>query len=274
MLHFRVEGMSRRLSTPDVLELEQGSLTRNYNPLPVVAAKAKGAWVRDVEGKKYLDCLAAYSAVNFGHSNPTLIRAAKRQLGRVTLTSRAFHHDQLGLFATELADLLSTDMVLPMNSGAEAVESAIKVARAWGYRVKGVQANKATIVVAKDNFHGRTISIVSFSSDESSRKDFGPFTPGFTQVDYGDIEALEKAITDIEAVDEDDDEAVAKQTRRKHGQRNIGKIAARLHCEVMCAGHLRHVEGMGLQHPREDFGRRLDFDIAQIDSFRPDRSVL
>lgn len=196
MLHFRVEGMTRRLTTPDVLELEQHSLTRNYNPLPVVAAKGKGAWVWDVEGKKYLDCLAAYSAVNFGHSNPKLIRAAKKQLGRVTLTSRAFHHDKLGLFAKELADLLSMDMVLPMNSGAEAVESAIKVARAWGYRVKGVQANKATIVVAKNNFHGRTISIVSFSSDESSRKDFGPFTPGFVQVEYGDIEALEKAITD------------------------------------------------------------------------------
>ena len=196
MLHFRVEDMTKRLSTPDVLELEQHSLTRNYNPLPVVAARAKGAWVWDVEGKKYLDCLAAYSAVNFGHSNPALVRAAKRQLGRVTLTSRAFHHDKLGLFAKELADLLSMDMVLPMNSGAEAVESAIKIARAWGYRVKGVQANKATVVVAKNNFHGRTISIVSFSSDESSRKDFGPFTPGFVQVEYGDVDALEKAITD------------------------------------------------------------------------------
>ena len=201
MLHFRVETMIRRLSTKAVLEMEKGALTRNYNPLPVVAAKAKGAWVWDVEGKKYLDCLAAYSAVNFGHGNPTLVRAAKRQLGRVTLTSRAFHHDKLGLFARELASLLSMDMVLPMNSGAEAVESAIKIARAWGYRVKGVPANKATIVVADNNFHGRTISIVSFSSDESSRKDFGPFTPGFVSVPYGDLEALEKALTkDVVAV--------------------------------------------------------------------------
>ncbi len=187
--------MTKHPTTAAALERERGSLTTNYNPLPVVATKAKGAWVWDLEGRKYLDCLAAYSAVNFGHSNPTLLRAARRQLGRVTLTSRAFHHDKLGPFATELASLLSMDMVLPMNSGAEAVESAIKVARAWGYRVKGVQANKATIIVARNNFHGRTLSLVSFSTDESSRKDFGPFTPGFVHVDFGDSDALEKAIT-------------------------------------------------------------------------------
>ena len=180
--------------TAQALETELASLTRNYNPLPVVAASAKGAWVTDVEGKKYLDCLAAYSAVNFGHGNRTLIRAAKKQLGKVTLTSRAFSHNQLGPFAQELAALLGMDMVLPMNTGAEAVESAVKVARAWGYRIKGVPANKAKIIVAKENFHGRTISIVSFSTDESSRKDFGPFTPGFVSVPYGDAQALEKEI--------------------------------------------------------------------------------
>ena len=181
-------------TTARALETERESLTRNYNPLPVVAVSAKGAWVTDVEGKKYLDCLAAYSAVNFGHGNKTLIRAARKQLGKVTLTSRAFYHDQLGPFAKELAALLGMDMVLPMNTGAEAVESAIKVSRAWGYRVKGVAANKAKIIVAKENFHGRTISIVSFSTDESSRKDFGPFTPGFVSVPYGDAEALKKEI--------------------------------------------------------------------------------
>jgi len=158
-------------TTARALETERESLTRNYNPLPVVAVSAKGAWVTDVEGKKYLDCLAAYSAVNFGHGNKTLIRAARKQLGKLTLTSRAFYHDQLGPFAKELAALLRMDMVLPMNTGAEAVESAIK-----------------------ENFHGRTISIVSFSTDESSRKDFGPFTPGFVSVPYGDAEALEKEI--------------------------------------------------------------------------------
>ena len=181
-------------TTARALETERESLTRNYNPLPVVAVSAKGAWVTDVEGKKYLDCLAAYSAVNFGHGNKTLIRAARKQLGKLTLTSRAFYHDQLGPFAKELAALLRMDMVLPMNTGAEAVESAIKVSRAWGYRVKGVAANKAKIIVAKENFHGRTISIVSFSTDESSRKDFGPFTPGFVSVPYGDAEALKKEI--------------------------------------------------------------------------------
>ena len=186
----------KRTTTARILETEQESLTRNYNPLPVVAASAKGAWVTDVEGKKYLDCLAAYSAVNFGHGNPTLIRAAKKQLGRVTLTSRAFSHDQLGPFATELAALLGMEMVLPMNTGAEAVESAVKIARAWGYRVKGVAANAANIIVAANNFHGRTISIVSFSDDDSSRKDFGPFTPGFVTVPFGDIDALEAAIDD------------------------------------------------------------------------------
>jgi len=181
-------------TTAQALETEREFLTKNYNPLPVVAASAKGAWVTDVEGKKYLDCLAAYSAVNFGHGNRTLLRAARKQLGKVTLTSRAFHHDKLGPFAKELAALLGMDMVLPMNTGAEAVESAIKVARAWGYRVKGVMANKAKIIVAKENFHGRTISIVSFSTDESSKKDFGPFTPGFVSVPYGDADALEKEI--------------------------------------------------------------------------------
>ena len=181
-------------TTARALETERESLTRNYNPLPVVAVSAKGAWVTDVEGKKYLDCLAAYSAVNFGHGNKTLIRAARKQLGKLTLTSRAFYHDQLGPFAKELAALLRMDMVLPMNTGAEAVESAIKVSRAWGYRVKGVAANKAKIIVAKENFHGRTISIVSFSTDESARKDFGPVTPGFVSVPYGDAEALEKEI--------------------------------------------------------------------------------
>ena len=186
----------KRTTTARILDTERESLTRNYNPLPVVAARAKGAWVTDVEGKKYLDCLAAYSAVNFGHGNPTLIRAAKKQLGRVTLTSRAFSHDQLGPFAKELAALLGMEMVLPMNTGAEAVESAVKIARAWGYRVKGVAANAANIIVAANNFHGRTISIVSFSGDESSRKDFGPFTPGFVTVPFGDIDALEAAIDD------------------------------------------------------------------------------
>ncbi|MGH4020167.1 MAG: ornithine--oxo-acid transaminase [Pseudonocardiaceae bacterium] len=169
--------------------------THNYHPLPVVIASADGAWVTDVGGRRYLDLLAGYSALNFGHRHPALVAAAVEQLGRVTLTSRAFHHDQLGAFCRELAELTGTEMVLPMNSGAEAVESAIKVARKWAYRVKGVADGEAEIVVAGANFHGRTTTLVSFSTDEVARAGFGPFTPGFTVVPYGDLDALGAAIT-------------------------------------------------------------------------------
>lgn len=176
------------------IELEEEHAAHNYHPLPVVVASGDGAWVTDVDGRRYLDCLAAYSAVNFGHSNPVLLDAARAQLGRITLTSRAFHNDQLGPFVTELAALSRKDMVLPMNTGAEAVESGIKVARAWGYRVKGVAPDAANIIVMAGNFHGRTTTIISFSDDEDARADFGPFTPGFRTVPYGDAAALEAAI--------------------------------------------------------------------------------
>ncbi|QYF73466.1 ornithine--oxo-acid transaminase [Cryobacterium sp. PAMC25264] len=176
------------------IALENAHAAHNYHPLPVVVASGDGAWVTDINGKRYLDCLAAYSAVNFGHSNPVLLDAARAQLGRITLTSRAFHNDQLGPFVTALAKLAGKDMVLPMNTGAEAVESGIKVARAWGYRVKGVAAGMANIIVAGGNFHGRTTTIISFSDDDSARADFGPFTPGFRTVPYGDAAALEAAI--------------------------------------------------------------------------------
>ncbi|TFB49980.1 ornithine--oxo-acid transaminase [Cryobacterium tagatosivorans] len=176
------------------IALENEHAAHNYHPLPVVVASGEGAWVTDIDGRRYLDCLAAYSAVNFGHSNPVLLDAARAQLGRITLTSRAFHNDQLGPFVTALAKLSGKDMVLPMNTGAEAVESAVKVARAWGYRVKGVAPLQANIIVAGGNFHGRTTTIISFSDDESARADFGPFTPGFRTVPYGDVEALEAMI--------------------------------------------------------------------------------
>ena len=169
-------------------------LAHNYHPLDVTVESGEGAWVTDVTGRRYLDCLAAYSAVNFGHGHPVLVAAAKAQLDRITLTSRAFHNDRLGPFAEALAALAGKDMVLPMNTGAEAVESAIKVARAWGYRVKGVPAGRAKIIVADGNFHGRTTTIIGFSNDEQARADFGPFTPGFVSVPYGDAAALEAAI--------------------------------------------------------------------------------
>ncbi|WP_111720991.1 ornithine--oxo-acid transaminase [Homoserinimonas sp. OAct 916] len=176
------------------IRVENDHAARNYSPLPVVIAHGEGAWLTDIDGRRYLDCLAAYSAVNFGHSNPTLVATAKKQLDALTLTSRAFHNDQLGPFVTALAEYAGKDMVLPMNTGAEAVESAIKLARAWGYRVKGVAADQANIIVMGGNFHGRTVTIVSFSDDEDARADFGPFTPGFRTVAYGDAEALAAAI--------------------------------------------------------------------------------
>lgn len=181
-------------TTRQLIESEDAHVAHNYHPLPVVVARGEGAWVTDVEGKRYLDLLSAYSAVNFGHRHPALVAAATEQLGRVTLTSRAFHNDQLAGFADALAALCGKDLVLPMNTGAEAVETGIKVARAWAYRVKGVAADRATVIVADGNFHGRTTTIVSFSDDPQARDDFGPFTPGFVSVPYGDAAAIEAAI--------------------------------------------------------------------------------
>lgn len=168
----------------------------NYHPLPVVVATAEGAWMTDVEGHRYLDMLAGYSALNFGHGNPRLLAAARAQLDRVTLTSRAFHHDRFAEFCGRLAELCGKDMVLPMNTGAEAVETAVKTARKWGYRVKGVPEGRAKIVVAENNFHGRTTTIVSFSTDPEARADYGPYTPGFEIVPYGDLAALTAAVDD------------------------------------------------------------------------------
>ncbi|WP_256105020.1 ornithine--oxo-acid transaminase [Streptomyces sp. ODS05-4] len=168
----------------------------NYHPLPVVVSSADGAWMTDVEGRRYLDMLAGYSALNFGHGNRRLVDAAKAQLDRVTLTSRAFHHDRYAEFCAKLAEFCGMETVLPMNTGAEAVETAVKTARKWGYRVKGVPDGKARIVVADGNFHGRTTTIVSFSTDPEAREHHGPYTPGFDVVPYGDLAALEAAVTD------------------------------------------------------------------------------
>ncbi|MFF9334036.1 ornithine--oxo-acid transaminase [Streptomyces albogriseolus] len=190
---------SRPRSSAELIAAEEPVLAHNYHPLPVVVARAEGAWVEDVEGRRYLDMLAGYSALNFGHRHPALIEAAHRQLDRLTLTSRAFHNDRLARFAERLAALTGLDMVLPMNTGAEAVESGIKVARKWAYDVKGVPADRATIVVAADNFHGRTTTIVSFSTDETARAGFGPFTPGFRVVPYNDLAALEEAVDETTA---------------------------------------------------------------------------
>lgn len=182
-------------SSQDHIAQTERYAAHNYHPLPVVLASGEGAWVTDVEGRRYLDCLAGYSALNFGHSHPQLLRRAHEQLDRLTLTSRAFFNDQLGPFAEALAALTGKDMILPMNSGAEAVETAIKVSRRWGYQVKGVPEAQAHIVAMEGNFHGRTTTIVSFSTDEEATGGYAPYTPGFTLVPYGDAEALRAAIT-------------------------------------------------------------------------------
>ncbi|MFF1559136.1 ornithine--oxo-acid transaminase [Streptomyces sp. NPDC058279] len=181
--------------TADAIRTADAHSAHNYHPLPLVVASAEGAWMTDVEGRRYLDMLAGYSALNFGHGNRRLIDAARAQLERVTLTSRAFHHDRFADFCTELAALCGKEMVLPMNTGAEAVETAVKTARKWGYEVKGVPDGHAKIVVAADNFHGRTTTIVSFSTDHEARDHFGPYTPGFEIVPYGDLTALSHAVT-------------------------------------------------------------------------------
>jgi ornithine--oxo-acid transaminase len=167
----------------------------NYAPLPVVLQRGEGVWVWDVEGKRYLDCISAYSSLNHGHRHPRIVAALLEQAGRLTLTSRAVHNDQMGAFLAELCALAGFEMALPMNTGAEGVETAIKLARKWGYRTKGVPQDRAEIVVCRNNFHGRTTTIVGFSSEPQYREDFGPFTPGFTLVDFGDLEALRAAIT-------------------------------------------------------------------------------
>jgi ornithine--oxo-acid transaminase len=190
----KTPGRPHPTSTSDIVELVEARTPHNYHPLPVAIAEGSGAWVTDLEGRRYLDFLAAYSALNFGHRHPDIIAAAEQQLHRLTLTSRAFLHDQLGGFCAELADLAGMDMVLPMNTGAEAVESGLKVARKWAYDVKGVPRDQANVVVAAENFHGRTISLISFSTDPLAREGFGPYTPGFRIVPYGDVAALEAAV--------------------------------------------------------------------------------
>ncbi len=202
----------------------------NYHPLPVVLARGEGAWVWDVDGCRYLDLLAGYSALNFGHLHPRLVAAADAQLHRLTLTSRAFHNDLLGTFAEELAALCGMDMVLPMNTGAEAVETAIKMARKWGYERKGVPEGRAKIVVMGGNFHGRTTTIVGFSDDAAARDGFGPFTPGFVRVPYGDAAALAEAI---------DGETVAVLLEPIQGEGGV---------VIPPGGYLRAVRAMCTEH--------------------------
>ncbi len=179
----------------EIIDQTDRRSAHNYNPLPLVLERGEGIWVWDTDGRKYLDCLSAYSAVNQGHCHPKIIAAMVEQAQKITLTSRAFHNDRMGPFLEKLCQMAKMDRALPMNTGAEAVETAIKAVRKWGYEVKGVEDNKAEIIVVRDNFHGRTMATISMSSESAYRKNFGPFTPGFKLIDYNDLTALEAAIT-------------------------------------------------------------------------------
>ncbi|MDW7679314.1 MAG: aminotransferase class III-fold pyridoxal phosphate-dependent enzyme, partial [bacterium] len=183
------------MNSKDYIETEDFYGAHNYKPLDVVISKGQGVWLEDVDGKKYMDFLAAYSAVNQGHCHPRLVKVTNEQAARLTLTSRAFRNDQWPLLAKEICELTGFDMILPMNSGAEAVETAIKAVRKWGYQIKGVEKDRAEIITCDGNFHGRTITIVTFSPEQQYKDGFGPLTPGFKMIAYGDADALEKAIT-------------------------------------------------------------------------------
>jgi ornithine--oxo-acid transaminase len=272
-------------SAADFVELDERWSTHNYHPLPVVIAEAEGAWVTDVHGRQYLDFLAGYSALNFGHRHPALVAAAVEQLGRVTLTSRAFHHDQLGLFCRELAELTGTDMVLPMNSGAEAVESALKVARKWAYQVMGVPAGTAEIVVAGSNFHGRTTTIISFSTDSVARNDFGPFTPGFVVVGYGDVEALESVITDrtaavlVEPIQGEAGVVVPpagylREVRRICDEYNVLLIADEIQSGLARTGTLFALDHDGVRADLYTLGKALGGGILPVSAVVGGRAVL
>jgi len=196
-IDFRKKGGEMgKLSSGELIKINDEFGAHNYHPLPVVIERGKGVWVWDVEGKKYMDMLSAYSALNQGHNHPRIVKAAQRQLTRLTLTSRAFHNDKLPLFLKKVCEVTGMDMALPMNTGAEAVETAIKAARKWAYTVRGMEKYRGEIIVAENNFHGRTITIISFSSEEQYREGFGPFTPGFKMVPYGDIEAIKNAFNE------------------------------------------------------------------------------
>jgi ornithine--oxo-acid transaminase len=279
------EGYSVPRETDDYVTLDEQWSTHNYHPLPVVIAHAEGAWVTDVEGHRYLDFLAGYSALNFGHRNPDLVAAAIEQLGRVTLTSRAFHHDQLGLFCRELADLTGTEMVLPMNSGAEAVESAIKVARKWAYQVKGIPDGMAEIVVAGSNFHGRTTTIVSFSTDPVARNGFGPFTPGFTVVEYGDATALAAAVNERTAavlVEPIQGEAgvlvpppgYLREVRRICDEAGALFIADEIQSGLARTGDLLALDHEGVRADLYTLGKALGGGILPVSAVVGSRSVL
>jgi ornithine--oxo-acid transaminase len=283
--HVERSGSADDPRTAEHLELVERYSAHNYHPLPVVIAEGEGVWVTDVNGRRYLDMLAAYSALNFGHRHPTLVAAAKEQLDRLTLTSRAFHNDQMGPFLRDLADLCGMEKALPMNSGAEGVETAIKVARKWGYEVKGVAPDRARIVVADGNFHGRTITIVSFSSDEASRANFGPLTPGFEVVAYGDADALAAALDDdtvaflVEPIQGEAGVVVPPdgylaRARELCSERGILLIADEIQTGLGRTGYTFAVEHEGVRPDMFILGKALGGGIVPVSAVVADDPVL
>ena len=273
------------MRTPGALADAERWTAHNYHPLPVVIAEAEGAWVTDVDGRRYLDFLAGYSALNFGHRHPALIAAAHAQLDRLTLTSRAFVHDQFADFCHGLADLCGKDLVLPMNTGAEAVETAIKVARKWGYRVKGVQDEHAEIIVAENNFHGRTTTIVSFSTDPEAHDDYGPYTPGFTIVPYGDAAALAGAIGPntvavlLEPIQGEAGVLVPPagyfaEVRRVCDDNNVLLIADEIQSGLGRAGRTFAIEHEGVVPDMYVLGKALGGGIVPVSAVAANRDVL
>ena len=267
------------------IELVERYSAHNYHPLPVVVAEGEGVWVTDVEGKRYLDLLSAYSALNFGHRHPELVAVAHEQLDRLTLTSRAFHNDQLGPFLRDLAELCGMDMVLPMNSGAEGVETALKTARKWGYERKGVAEGRAKIVVADGNFHGRTITIISFSTDEASKRNFGPHTPGFEVVPYGDADALERAFDDdtvgflVEPVQGEagvvvPPEGYLQRARDLCTERNVLFIADEIQSGLGRTGYTFALEHDGIRPDMYILGKALGGGIVPLSAVVADEAVL
>jgi ornithine--oxo-acid transaminase len=276
---------SERMHMTMISDLDRTHGAPNYHPLPVVLSTGEGAWVSDVEGRRYLDCLAGYSALNFGHGHPAIVAAAHAQIDRLTLTSRAFHHDQFGPFCAELAALTGKDMVVPMNSGAEAVETAIKVARKWGYMVKGIPAHQASIVVAEGNFHGRTTTIVSFSDDDSARDHFGPYTPGFVQVEYGNIDALRAAITEhtaavlIEPIQGEGGvvippEGYLRAAREVTAAHNVLLLADEIQSGLARTGRTFACDHEGVVPDIYILGKALGGGIMPVSAIAADRAVL
>jgi len=269
----------------DYVALENRYNAHNYKPLDVVVERAEGPWVWDVEGKKYLDCLSAYSAVNQGHCHPRIVRALLDQAQRLALTSRAFRNDQLPLLARELCQLIGYEMMLPMNTGTEAVETALKAARKWGYYVKGVPDDQAEVIACSGNFHGRTISVISVSPNEQYRDGFGPFTPGFKLVPYGDAEALERAITPntvaflFEPVQGEGGVVVpprgyVRRTREICTRRNVLMIADEIQSGLGRTGKLLACQHEGVKPDVVTLGKALSGGMYPVSAVLSSREVL